>query len=91
MAPVIGAMVYVLIESGHVQFNPEITGVGSLPPTKYERTLLLPQMLFAFTVINPLPVNVLPKCTVMLLVPCPLTNVPPVGTVQVYEVAPATT
>jgi hypothetical protein len=48
---------------------------------------LLPQLLFAVTQIFPVE-NEVPKLTVTEVVPCPETIVAPVGTVQVYDVAP---
>ena len=68
---------------------PGVAGVPGCTVTASVFAVLLPQLLFAVTVILPLLLYA-PVVTVMEVVPCPPVIDHPVGTVHVYEVAPET-
>ena len=64
-----------------------IPGVAGVVAMVMVLRALEPQALFAFTDSVP-PVNPEVTFSTMLVVPCPLAMLVPVGTVQVYDVAP---
>ena len=66
-----------------------VVGIAVTTVIALQEVELLPQLLDAFTQMFPLTAE-LPKFMLMEVVPCPDEIVAPVGTIQVYEVAPLT-
>ena len=92
MALATGAIVYTTPACPeHGLINPEmvpgVEGVEDVIVAANMLAALAPQLLFAVTLILP---ELTPKVTVIELVVCPAVMVAPDGTLQVYEVAPAT-